>query len=103
MELTIGPLKAGFEQGTGDPEDDNGERPAEGEGSNRTYVERNGSSLNSHRLGLGYMGLGSLKVGIDSEKGVRTPIHNNFHKAIGSAQFENMNTETKPYIEISND
>ena len=47
------------------------------------------------------MGLGSLKVGIDSEKGVRAPIQNNFHKAIGSPQFENMNTKTKPYIEVS--
>lgn len=102
LELTAGPLSAGFDIGTGDPTDNSGERPSKGSGTKETYISENGSSPDSYRLGLGYVEIGPFKGGVDSEKYVRAPIQNNFHKYVmGNPSFKKTEKSTKPYVEIN--
>src|SRR5690606_34017215 len=69
---------------------------------NGVYIPNSeGKNPDSHRIGIGYMGFGSFRFGINSEK-VRSGIQNNFHRLIGSPDFKlDKSFNDKPHVEFN--
>ena len=105
LQVNFFSFSAGFNIGTGDPGMDLGvDRKVDRSfgGSYGTYVTNSdGKNPDKYRLGLGYIGMGPFKAGVNSEK-LRTGIQNGFHKLIGSPDFKvDENFTTRPYLEFS--
>lgn len=99
-EVNLGPLSVGFRLHTVAP----GLSPAQSllntdpsKGPNGTYT----GPANDFRDGVGFVGLGPLKMGYNSESN-RDGIQNTLHESIGSHRFEKQNNNSFPFYDISN-
>ncbi|WKZ58469.1 MAG: DUF6443 domain-containing protein [Cyclobacteriaceae bacterium] len=70
-------------------------------GNKGTYIKNAPFDPDQFRLGLGYIGFGNFKFGINSEQYIRAPIQNSFHSLIGSPWFRVMPGNTQLFLEYS--
>jgi RHS repeat-associated protein len=85
FKLQLGMLSVGFNIETGDPglDPENRNKNVAAINGQDTYTSNNGSSPDSKRSGIAYIGFGSMKLGINSG-GVRHAIQNRFaHDFVG--------------------
>jgi hypothetical protein len=93
QEIGYGPFKMGATMFTGDPDDISGKRPSDKIEGYDYYVSKNGSKPDKYRAGIGYIGFGNFKIGMNSEK-IRHAIQNVLvHDSIGVPRFRKLEDE----------
>ena len=96
QEIGWGKAKIGVAMFTGDPDATSGKVPRPKElavDGKYYYKSENGSDPDKYRAGIGYIGFGNFKIGMNSEK-IRHRIQNVWvHDTIGVPRFRRMDSE----------
>jgi hypothetical protein len=102
MKIQIGPVYVGFNLFTGDPGLDSKERKREYRSDGHYYYIKNskGDDPDEYRAGVGYIGIGPLRFGTDSEK-LRHIIQNQLiHDKLGVPRFSIIDRPNKFYLQF---